>query len=298
MITCAGTGYSEWARVYLGDCLYDARDYWSMGVGFLSVAIWTVALLPQVVENVKTKNVASQSVWFWIMWLLGDVFNVAGCILAHQLPTQTALGIVYFLVTVILLFQYAYYSRSPSVDVTHYISLSDTSNPMARSPFSTKYLLSPDSSSSDEQDAFEGSDEETPCDPTVQYAAVPGICFLLVLLLPFRDVEDTAAARELLGVGAASTWGLTLGWIMSALYFGSRLPQIIKLLHVRRVDGISMTMFALTLLGNATYIASVVLRSTDRVFLLDKLPWLVDAVGTVLQDLFILALFIAFRSTS
>ena len=51
-------------------------------------------------------------------------------------------------------------------------------------------------------------------------------------------------------------------------------------------------MFVLTLLGNGTYLASILVRSVSpsvgrdhiRSYLLNKLPWIVDAVACLVQD--------------
>jgi hypothetical protein len=51
---------------YFGDCLYDTRDYVSFGVGVLSMAIWTVALLPQVCSFSRLSSTRSTLFLFLI----------------------------------------------------------------------------------------------------------------------------------------------------------------------------------------------------------------------------------------
>jgi uncharacterized protein with PQ loop repeat len=90
--------------------------------------------------------------------------------------------------------------------------------------------------------------------------------------------------------------GWIVGWIMSLLYLSSRLPQISQMMKSQSVDGLSTGMFALTMSGNAAFVISILSRSLDMGFILEKLPWLVDAIGTIVQDCFVLMLFSKFRS--
>ncbi|CAL0322863.1 unnamed protein product [Lupinus luteus] len=89
--------------------------------------------------------------------------------------------------------------------------------------------------------------------------------------------------------------GTFLGWIMTFIYLGGRLPQIC--LNIRRghAEGLNPLMFLFALIGNATYVASILMISLDWSKLKPNLPWLVDAGGCVLLDFFILMQFIYFR---
>lgn len=46
-----------------------------------------------------------------------------------------------------------------------------------------------------------------------------------------------------------------------------------------------MHMFILSVLGNVTYGLGILLYSVDGVFLLQKLPWLVGSLGTMVFDI-------------
>lgn len=95
--------------------------------------------------------------------------------------------------------------------------------------------------------------------------------------------------------GGNSSAGTFLGWAMAAVYMGGRLPQIC--LNIRRgnVDGLSPFMFFFALLGNGTYIASILVRSLEWSKIRPNLPWLVDAGGCVLLDIFIVLQFIYYK---
>ena len=82
-------------------------------------------------------------------------------------------------------------------------------------------------------------------------------------------------------------WGLLgeiLGWGMTCIYLTGRIPQI--LLNVTRgsVQGLSWPMFLMALGGNATYMGSILVRSSDWTRVKPNLPWLLDSAGCLLMD--------------
>lgn len=86
--------------------------------------------------------------------------------------------------------------------------------------------------------------------------------------------------------------GVWFGWMMAAIYMGGRLPQI--WLNIKRgsVEGLNPLMFTFALLGNATYVGSILVRSTEWMKIKSNMPWLVDAGVCVVLDCFILFQFI------
>ena len=53
------------------------------------------------------------------------------------------------------------------------------------------------------------------------------------------------------------------------------------------VEGLSVYMFILSVLGNVTYGLGILLYSVDGIFLLQKLPWLVGSLGTMVFDIIV-----------
>ncbi|KAH7854571.1 hypothetical protein Vadar_015476 [Vaccinium darrowii] len=94
-------------------------------------------------------------------------------------------------------------------------------------------------------------------------------------------LQETGGARS-------SRIGTLLGWGMAAIYMGGRLPQIC--LNIRRghLEGLSPFMFIFALVGNITYVASILVKSLEWSKLSANLPWLVDAGGCAVLDTFIL----------
>ncbi|XP_010678218.1 uncharacterized protein LOC104893776 isoform X2 [Beta vulgaris subsp. vulgaris] len=89
--------------------------------------------------------------------------------------------------------------------------------------------------------------------------------------------------------------GSYMGWAMAAIYMGGRLPQICLNFRRGNVEGLNPLMFIFALLGNATYVASILVNSLDWSKIMPNLPWLVDAGGCSLLDTFILLQFIYFQ---
>ncbi|KAI9570438.1 CTLH/CRA C-terminal to lish motif domain-containing protein [Boletus coccyginus] len=119
--------------------------------GYASICCWLGAQFPQILENIKQQSCESLALPFLFNWMLGDVSNLIGCLLTHQLPFQTYLATYFCFVDCCLLYQYFYYgsgprispvyprarsrttssARRPSVDALHYRTLSTTAGNIA-----------------------------------------------------------------------------------------------------------------------------------------------------------------------
>ncbi|XP_060970868.1 uncharacterized protein LOC115714426 [Cannabis sativa] len=108
------------------------------------------------------------------------------------------------------------------------------------------------------------------------------------------------AARKLLlhqenAVEGHSVYGQWLGWMMAAIYMGGRIPQI--WLNIKRgsVEGLNPLMFIFALIANATYVGSILVRSTEWGKIKANMPWLLDAIVCVALDLFIILQYMYYR---
>ena len=82
--------------------------------------------------------------------------------------------------------------------------------------------------------------------------------------------------------------GPFLGWTMTAIYLSGRVPQIMRN-HTRgSVEGLSVSMFVLAVVGNATYLGSILARSLEWARIHPNLPWIVDAAMCLVMDAVIL----------
>lgn len=81
-------------------------------LGYASIGCWLGAQFPQVLENHRRRSVDGLAWPFLLNWLLGDMSNLVGCVLTHQLPFQTYLAIYFCFVDFTLVGQYLYYRQT------------------------------------------------------------------------------------------------------------------------------------------------------------------------------------------
>ncbi|KAL2502081.1 PQ-loop repeat family protein/transmembrane family protein [Forsythia ovata] len=109
----------------------------------------------------------------------------------------------------------------------------------------------------------------------------------VVLQVGRQILQVTGEFEKETSVTKSSEIGSFLGWGMAAIYLGGRLPQIC--LNIRRgnAEGLNPLMFVFAIVGNATYVASILVSSLQWSKIRPNLPWLVDAGGCVLLDTFV-----------
>ncbi|KAF8274926.1 PQ loop repeat-domain-containing protein [Lactarius quietus] len=86
--------------------------------GYMSMFFWLGAQFPQLLENFRRQSVEGLALPFLANWLLGDMTNLIGCILTHQLPFQTWLATYFCSVDLMLLSQYFYYRKTATPTVS------------------------------------------------------------------------------------------------------------------------------------------------------------------------------------
>jgi hypothetical protein len=91
----------------------------------MSVACWVVVYTPQIWENYTLKSGEGLSVSFIVLWLLGDITNLFGGVLAKLLPTM------------IILAAYVSWRRLKLEQQAH----ADISIPYATSSYYSKYTI-------------------------------------------------------------------------------------------------------------------------------------------------------------
>ncbi|PIN06417.1 hypothetical protein CDL12_21025 [Handroanthus impetiginosus] len=338
---------AEWARRYLGCCFCSTKDGFSMALGLISVISWSVAEIPQIVTNYRQKSAEGLSILFLLTWIIGDLFNVFGCLLEPAtLPTQYYTALLYTITTLIL-------SGQAGTETAVVESRMEDNNEVERReiapsspihfplrfPKSSEelYFMSARSLSVSHSPIMGSFPPRTPTSDIERHwfkepllgrvrsthsASFPKLKTMLsvvslttcVLVTCNRQLAEShknsrifksPVRRQLLHAKAtggsaaeSSRIGSFLGWGMTVIYLGGRLPQIC--LNIRRgnAEGLNPLMFVFALIGNATYVASILVNSLDWLNVRPNLPWLVDAGGCVLLDTFILMQFIYFRYQS
>ncbi|XP_024003861.1 uncharacterized protein LOC18027639 isoform X2 [Eutrema salsugineum] len=356
------------------------RDGLSLSLGVISVISWGVAEIPQIMTNYSEKSTEGLSIAFLTTWMIGDIFNLLGCLMEPAtLPTQFYMALLYTVTTSILYAQSIYYGhiyprlknrRNQMVDAERISNISsdakipsrwrnrcsdaapggDQTTPITmipgshRSSFTGRELFytsarslssshTPPAGSVLAQRLARGQSEPTLEEPLLPEDVTPPslppstkslLCVVSLFLflgtfnlpnllsesrtmaLGERDrVFVVRAARKLLQVtsgnlaenngGENSKIGMFLGWAMAAIYLGGRLPQICLNMRRGHVEGLNPLMFFFALVGNMTYVASILVKSVEWLKLAPNLPWLVDAGGCVVLDFLILLQFFHFR---
>ncbi|KZV88932.1 PQ-loop-domain-containing protein [Exidia glandulosa HHB12029] len=259
-------------------------------LGWVSIACWVIVYSPQILENYTLKSGEGLSVLFVVIWLLGDLFNLLGAILAGLLATVIILAAYYTLCDVILLFQIYYYRAAHPV---HRIS----PVPIPGVVLSTEHgetspLLSPTLPPADSLK----QPEHTPvARRVVMYIAalgfVVGTGFAAWWLFPTtkHHGDETGSGKVVFEIRSQ-----VLGWTSAALYLGSRIPQIVKNRETK-CEGLSLALFIFAIAGNVTYVASILAASLARDHLIANASWLAGSGGTVFLDFIVLGQFFYYR---
>jgi len=281
--------------------------------GSISIACWVVVFSPQIIENFRNKSADGLSVAFIIIWLLGDIFNILGAVLQGVLPTMTILAIYYTLADIVLLGQLFYYRG---------FTLSDAIK-------ETDQAVEADGT--DERTALLDSSSTTTTSSIKQrpslvrtlllnLAAIVAViaCGILGWYLTTGNRIHTPSTQ--LPGGHRSRHetpdqhnselqfhllGQIFGYICMALYLGSRIPQLLLNYRRKSTEGLSLLFFTFAILGNLTYVASILLyepycegkrngncgkddaRALYWRYFLINLSWFVGSFGTLWLDGFV-----------
>ncbi|KAG5535778.1 hypothetical protein RHGRI_023520 [Rhododendron griersonianum] len=354
-----------WVEKYFKDCLCNLSDEFSFGFGLISLVCWGIAEIPQIVTNFRTKTSHGVSLLFLLTWIIGDIFNLVGCLLEPAtLPTQYYTALLYTISTVVLVLQSLYYDhlyswwKCKQIEQTQAVeeekkllmspkkaadssipipggtpmvqhhrefyytsarSLARSSTPPAWSCLSharsgpSTLVLDGDSSSEDEPIQVPSKKSRSKRRPIFPRSADSAAFLATTISLPqgskaFIQVYTGLTGRRLLNEQSTenNVYGQWLGWMMAAIYMGGRIPQIflnvsnelefrLHLLCYLICWGLNPLMFIFALVANATYVGSIVIRTTEWDKTKANLPWLLDAVVCVVLDLFIILQYIYYR---
>ncbi|KAK2397280.1 PQ-loop repeat family protein / transmembrane family protein [Trifolium repens] len=338
----------------------------SITLGVISVIVWMIAEIPQLITNYREKSAHGLSVTFLLTWIIGDLFNVFGCLLEPAtLPTQLYTAVLYTMITLTLCSQAIYYGHIyPRLNYKRQFKI-DTSIDNGQSnngvencndadrrtiiglsspiPFpahdqnnhagtqsyyqSARYLsksYTPKTELSQRiTSSFQSMDpiEEPLLVSSILTKSAPSLkikttlclvsTFTLLGALNLLQSPDTRIHSEVLkprkefviyvgrkllqvsgnhlqyhGVKGQTSFGVYLGWAMAVIYMSGRLPQICLNIKRGNFEGVNPLMFLFALVGNTTYVASILVRSLDWSRIGPNLPWLVESGGCSLLDSF------------
>ncbi|KAL0085788.1 PQ loop repeat-domain-containing protein [Phycomyces blakesleeanus] len=271
--------------------------------GYASFACWVIVFAPQLFINYKRKNGDGLSMTFLVIWLAGDLFNLAGVVMQDLLVTMFILALWYTVADMGLIWQVVHYRkinkrlREEVVVDTDTDDLQTCGSREERMSTETDPLIEQTGSISRFIESL--SIEEKEISTTVLNLVGGSSVILLILgscyayysvhLKTPKDPEDGMPEQML------SVFPQILGWLSAILYVGSRIPQIIKNTKKKSTDGLSLGMFMCAVMGNVFFTLSIFLRSTDRHYLLINLPWIIGSSGTLVFDFMIFLQFFIFK---
>lgn len=103
--------------------------------------------------------------------------------------------------------------------------------------------------------------------------------------------------------------GQVFGYLCTALYLGSRIPQLLLNYQRKSTEGISLLFFLFACLGNLTFVLSIFAfvpvcaeeqcapgesRDIYLRYLVVNAPWLIGSLGNLLQDMFVFVQFVMY----
>ncbi|CAA6653463.1 unnamed protein product [Spirodela intermedia] len=320
----------RWVDKSLKDSVFLSREEASFWLGIASLVCWGVAEIPQIITNYRTKSGHGVSFALLFTWLIGDVFNVVGCLLEPAtLPTQLYTAWLYSGITVVLVLQTLYFDyavRWWKYKNVHYMCVnlrkqstgcniivtsipspcgsSDVRRSLANSgtPTFGSYLVAR-SDPAGRQPALllDSSDDES---MTQHRSAGSRTLMAVCASLPFRTKALMGGALAVLSSDESlqeaglegGPYGVWLGWIMAAIYTGGRLPQIILNIKRGSLEGLNPVMFLMAVLANVSYVGSILVKSVKWRRIKANAPWLLDAAVCVLLDLLILLQYLYYKS--
>ncbi|GAA96914.1 uncharacterized protein L969DRAFT_79124 [Mixia osmundae IAM 14324] len=272
--------------------------------GWISLAAWIVVFSPQIVECYRIKSGEGLSLAFLIIWLTGDITGLIGAYEQGLLPTIIFLAVYYTLCDVVLIVQLFWYRRRRRLHPEHYLP----TDPQAYiEPTETSPLLRRSShaapAATTEPDALADDKRPTSSQPR-HVARTIGLYLLALLAVILAGVVMWILSRQA-GMNRVpgqhrqprevwDTQAQIFGWLSAAAYLGSRLPQIYHNVETG-CEGLSLAFFCFSLLGNITYVGSILIPSLDANHLWVNLSWLVGSAGTILLDFVVLSQFFIYR---
>lgn len=261
-----------WIWSLFGECAYTRREVSSVYFGYISILFWLFAQFPQLVENAYRNNADSISLLFLFNWLSGDLANLIGCVLTHQMPFQFWLAVYFVFIDTSLFLQSIYFKRTRLSTNREEVVDIDDNNPTENSPLLPEDATRRDSTGSS------------------TFLAVASSLFSLASALPIQPLSFSTLDE----VDPTYQIGRFFSWVCTILYVSSRLPQIYKNYLRQSCDGLAIVMFGCALLGNLTYSISILVKSSDPAHLLNSLPYLLGSGGTVMFDIIIFVQYLSY----
>jgi uncharacterized protein with PQ loop repeat len=240
-----------WIAEYFDDCIRTPRDWVSFVIGMISNVLFLVCAFPQIHHNYVTKDTDGQSPFFFSLSFTGSSLNFIAAIITHALVTQLLSGFLYVLTDGILLCQFLAY----------------------------RYFFKRNGEGTGEVTAERPDNIEPVGNEMPRLGVVAGVA-LMAAKVSAVDYAEPYTGGQLTGA--------IFAWICALIFNACRVPQIIKNAQDQCMEGFSLWYISMTMMGNVTYVASVIIRKIDANYMWKQAPFLVSALGPLIFDMIIL----------
>ncbi|KAL4934709.1 PQ-loop repeat-containing protein, partial [Aspergillus undulatus] len=278
---------------YLHICLPTPLALLSSTLGTLSIISWLFAQLPQIYKNFQLQSTSGLSIFFLIIWCLGDMGNLLGALLTRQAAWQVIIAGYYVFVDVTLVFQFFWYTHYRGGRGADYAALlrDDDTTPASMlegvrysedssSGIDSSPQISPRSDSKDVTDMKDrtagGMNTASPsCSNekmstsrrpivrsgsslNVQNSAARTVLLASMLCAVLANAAPTEAKPAPPSASTLEWLGTVFSWMSTVLYLGSRPPQLFKNYRRKSTSGLSPLLFMAAFCGNLFYSSSLV----------------------------------------
>lgn len=304
------------ATLAMDDIIYvpKTRAMLSSVAGSTSLACWIVLLLPQLIEQWKTQSADGISIGFLLIWLLGDITNLAGSIWAGLLPEVIMLAVWYCCADSLILLSYAYYKklaqmkeRKAAARSTGEEASYDQTSPLLSRSDSVTVPNGPNAHNAEgrsseyaaRRSSLEGAVSSAVDGTNIFTGIVLPILFVLACgLLGYfssSDGEDQVIVPDPNQPTSKPYGPQILGYMSAVFYLGARIPQIYQNYRRKSVYGLSLLFFIFSVMGNLTYAAQILIFRQDKAWITLNFSWLLGSLGTIFEDAIIFIQFFKYR---
>ncbi|KAL4964565.1 PQ-loop repeat-containing protein [Aspergillus stella-maris] len=279
---------------YLHICLPTPLALFSSTLGTLSIISWLFAQLPQIYKNFQLQSTSGLSIFFLVIWCLGDLGNLLGGLLTKQAAWQVIIAGYYVFVDVTLVFQffwYTYYSGrggdgyaaldrdddTTPASVLEGVRLSQDSSAGAgpspqispktdsKNPIDIKDRTSGDintaspSYSNEKMSSSRRSVIRSGSPLNMQNTAARTVMLASMLCAVVANAAPTEAdpVPPSSSIITLEFLGTVFSWMSTVLYLGSRPPQLYKNYRRKSTSGLSPLLFMAAFCGNFFYSSSL-----------------------------------------